>query len=163
MGTHNRLSGMGPDAYLEVIAIDPDGTAPDRPRWFDLDRRAGPSRLSNWIIRTDDIDAAIRHIPVPVDVLSLSRGNFRWRMAVPHDGILPFDGCFPALIQWDSVPPTFPESGLRMTALTLRHPEADALSAALAPLIAEPRITVSPGPARLTANVDTPEGPRTLA
>ncbi|HEY3555130.1 MAG TPA: VOC family protein, partial [Casimicrobiaceae bacterium] len=36
MGTHNALVGLGPGAYLEVIAIDPQASAPARARWFDL-------------------------------------------------------------------------------------------------------------------------------
>ena len=56
MGTHNRLLRLGPDIYLEVIAIDPSAQRPDRPRWFgmdDLDFDA-PPRLATWVARTDD-------------------------------------------------------------------------------------------------------------
>ena len=38
MGTHNALLRLGDDQYLQVISIDPTATAPDRPRWFELDR-----------------------------------------------------------------------------------------------------------------------------
>ena len=110
MSTHNRLSGLAAGEYFEVIAIDPDAAAPDRPRWFDLDRRAGLPRIGNWILRTDDLDALVDRLPQAGRPLSFARGAFRWRMAVPDDGILPYDGCFPALIQWDSPAPTFPES-----------------------------------------------------
>ena len=37
MGTHNHLVGLGPDVYLEVIAIDQDAAAPRHRRWFGLD------------------------------------------------------------------------------------------------------------------------------
>lgn len=161
MSTHNRLSGLGAGEYFEVIAVDPDVPAPDRPRWFDLDRRAGPPRIGNWILRTDDLGALIAQFPQAGRSLSFERGAFRWRMAVPDDGILPFDGCFPALIQWDSPAPTFPDDGLRLTGLTLSHPDP-----ALAPLIAaltdDLRIAVTTGGRRITARVDTPDGPREI-
>ena len=51
-------------------------------------------------------------------------------MAVPADGKLPFDGCFPALIQWEGAlhpARALPESGLRLTRLEIAHPQADAL------------------------------------
>ena len=45
MGTHNRVLGMAGGMYLEVIAIDPDAAAPERPRWFGLDEPAMRERL----------------------------------------------------------------------------------------------------------------------
>ncbi|MEO6746946.1 MAG: VOC family protein, partial [Caldimonas sp.] len=65
MGTHNRIlsiaSARFPRAYLEVIAIDPDGVAPPHPRWFGLDEpalrralEAGP-RLIHWVARSADV------------------------------------------------------------------------------------------------------------
>lgn len=45
MGTHNRLLNLGGGVYLEVLAIDPQGIPPDRPRWFDLDSPALQQRL----------------------------------------------------------------------------------------------------------------------
>lgn len=163
MGTHNKLSGLSNGEYLEVIAIDAAAPAPAVPRWFDLDRRAGPPRLSNWIARVDDLDAAVAAHPEAGRILALERGAYRWRMAVPEDGILPFDGCFPALIQWDSAPPSFPDAGLSLTGLTLTHPDAEALRRTLADLIDDRRITVDPGPPALTARIETPGGPRRLA
>ncbi len=163
MSTHNRLSGLGAGEYLEVIAIDPDATPPGRPRWFDLDRRAGPPRIGNWIARTDDLDALIRQYPQAGRSLSFERGPFRWRMAVPDDGILPFDGCFPALIEWDSPPPEFEDTGMRLTRLTLQHPDSADLSAIIGDLMQDARIEVSSGPRRITAELMTPAGARTLS
>ncbi|PWJ21101.1 VOC family protein [Jannaschia seohaensis] len=163
MSTHNRLSGLGPGEYMEVIAIDPDAPPPGRPRWFDLDRRSGPPRIGNWIARVNDLDAVVARWPEAGQPLSFQRGPFRWRMAVPDDGILPFDGCFPALIQWESAAPSFDDVGLRLTGLELRHPEGAALAEVLADLIRDPRIQAATGPRRITAHLDTPDGPRTLS
>src|SRR4030095_1080917 len=69
MGTHNALLHLGPRFFLEMIAVDPDGVKPARPRWFDLDEprmkaalAEGP-HLVHWVVRTTDIDAAVARIP----------------------------------------------------------------------------------------------------
>lgn len=162
MGTHNMLAGLGENEYLEVIAIDPDAPTPPRPRWFDLDRREGPPRLSNWVVRTDDIDALVARHPGAGKPVALSRGDFRWQMAIPADGILPFDGCFPAFIQWDSAAPDFPQSDRTLAKLTLSHPEGARLAEVLADILDDARIEVTTGPRSLSALLDTPDGPRVL-
>lgn len=163
MSTHNRLSGLGAGEYFEVIAIDPDAPKPDRPRWFDLDRRSGPPRIGNWIARTNNLDAMLADFPEAGQPLSFQRGAFRWRMAVPDDGILPFDGCFPALIQWDSPAPSFPDSGLRLTDLALIHPRGADLSTILGRLMNDARVHVKVGPPQIIAQLSTPTGPREIA
>ena len=167
MATHNRLLGLGPGEYLEVIAVDPEAPPPGRPRWFDLDSFAGPPRLTNWILRTDDLEAALAAAPAGAGVpMALQRGELRWRMAVPGDGRLPFDGCFPALIEWqgDMHPADrLPDAGCRLTRLDIVHPSAAALSAALSPLFADERVIVTEGPqASIRAAFDTPAGPRVI-
>ncbi|SFJ53191.1 VOC family protein [Jannaschia pohangensis] len=162
MGTHNRLSGLGAGEYLEVIAVDPDAPAVGRPRWFDLDRQSGAPRIGNWILRTDDLDGLVARFPQAGRAISFVRGDFRWRMAVPDDGVLPFDGCFPALIQWDSPSPTFPDIGLRLADLTLHHPEAEALAAILTEILDDPRIKTKTGRREIVARLDTPTGVRTI-
>ena len=162
MGTHNRLSGLGGGEYLEVIAADPGALPPNRPRWFDLDRRAGPPRIGNWIVRTDDLGALVQRHPGAGRPITLTRGAYRWRMAVPDDGILPYDGCFPAVIEWLSAPPAFADVGLRMIGLTLAHPDADDLAGILSDLVDDSRIRIERGPPRLTASIETPDGVRTL-
>ena len=47
MGTHNALLKLGVQTYLEVIAIDPEGTPPSRPRWFALDEPGMQARLAS--------------------------------------------------------------------------------------------------------------------
>src|ERR1700682_5533751 len=107
MGTHNRLLQLGPGRFLEVIAIDPDAQAPGRRRWFDLDapfmreRLARGPDLIHWVQRTDELEAALREYPEPVEILSLARGPYRWRIGVPRDGQRPGGGASPTFILWE--------------------------------------------------------------
>ena len=163
MGTHNRLLNLG-DLYLEVIAIDPAAPAPAWPRWFDLDHFSGAPRLTNWVAGCDDLMAELAASPAGVGVpVALARGDFRWQMAVPADGRLPFGGAFPALIQWDGATPAaaLPDAGLRLQRLTVRHPDAG-LQAALAGRISDTRLVVETGPFALEAVIATPHGTRVL-
>ncbi len=167
MSTHNRLLGLG-DVYLEVIAADPSVLPPTWPRWFDLDNFSGPPRLTNWVAGCENINAALAASPAgtgrPVD---LQRGGYRWKMAVPANGKLPFDGAFPALIQWEGTlhpAQRLPESLVRLTRLEIAHPDAAGLQDALARLFLDPQVVITSGPAKaLRATFDTPHGPRHLA
>lgn len=166
MGTHNRLLSLG-DLYLEVIAIDPAAPKPGHPRWFDLDRFQGAPRLTNWICRTDDLDAALAAAPPGTGTATdLQRGDFRWRFAVPATGRLPFDDCHPALMQWqgDLHPTrTLRDHGIRLSRLEISHPQADALRSALDGQLSDPRISVHLSPYRsFRATFQTPHGPRVL-
>src|SRR6185503_18775496 len=95
MGTHNRLLKLDEALYLEVIAIDPDSAAPARERWFGLDRLAFGSepRLVTWVARTGDIEASAARCGEDLgEIENMSRGAFDWRITIPRDGSLPFDG-----------------------------------------------------------------------
>ena len=165
MSTHNRLLSLG-DLYLEVIATDPEAPNPGHPRWFDLDHFGGPPRLTNWICRTDDLDAALATAPPDTGTATdLSRGDYRWRFAIPATGKLPFNDCHPALIQWqgDLHPAkSLRDHGIRLTGLQITHPDAPALQAALKRLT-DPRVTIARGPYHaLRATFATPNGIRVL-
>lgn len=167
MGTHNRLLGLGPGFYLEVIAIDPAAPPPGRARWFDLDRFTGPPRLTNWAARCSDLPRALEQSPEGAgDPLSLTRGELRWQMAVPASGQLPFSGLFPALLAWkgDAHPSKMlSESQCRLQRLELIHPAADELGNSLTALISDARLVILRGPRpRLRAMLSTPAGERTV-
>ena len=155
--THNLLLGLGAAEYLEVIATDPEAPAPGRARWFGLDQPPAMPMLRGWVCRTRDLDALLPHLPGAPEVVSLSRGALSWRMALSRDGALPFGGCFPLVIDWgDSAHParTLPDPGARLRHLALRHPDAAALRAALAPLLDDARVSVETGEApELTAEI----------
>ncbi len=165
MGTHNRLLSLGPDEYLEVIARDPAAPDPDRARWFALDHFVGAPRLTHWICRTDDLAAALAQAPAGAGrPIALTRGDLRWRMAVPDDGRLPFDGGHPALIAWDGPHPAprLPDMGCRLAWLEVGHPKAEALRGVLAALD-DPRIRIIRTEVpRLRAGIITPGGERVI-
>jgi hypothetical protein len=61
MGTHNYFLRLGEKFYLEILSVDPEAPRPSRARWFQLDEPDSdrPVHLATWIVRTDDIRAAI--------------------------------------------------------------------------------------------------------
>ncbi len=165
-GTHNCLLGLADGLYLEAIAIDPGAPSPDRSRWFGLDRFAGAARPTNWICATGDLDEALSRMGDKAGhPVHLRRGDLRWKMAVPNDGILPYDNLFPALIEWQG--PAHPsavlaDAGCRLRRLVVTHPEARSLQADLAGLLQDSRVVFDVGPSGLVAEVETPHGPRVL-
>jgi hypothetical protein len=162
-GTHNYLLGLADGLYLEAIAIDPSATPQRRPCWFDLDRFAGAPRISNWICRCTDLPAQLAGLPKGAgEPVSLTRGDLKWDMAVPADGILPYDNMFPALIEWHSAhpAPSLQQQGCRLHQLVISHPEADALQEVMP--MSDPRISFETGPMGFEAEFDTPHGRRHL-
>lgn len=168
MGTHNRLLSLGPGEYLELIAIDPAAPDPGRRRWFALDDFSGRTRPRAWIARCDDLDAALALAPEGSGVpTAFERDGLRWRKGVPADGWLPLGGLSPSLIEWGAGVPhpaqRLPDRGVRLRTLRLIHPDPQALGAALAPLIADPRLRPVAGPApAIEAVFDTPSGRKEL-
>jgi hypothetical protein len=172
MGTHNALLSLGPRSFLEVIAIDPDGVKPARPRWFDLDEprmkaalAEGP-HLIHWVVRTTGIDAAAARLPELGTVTPMARGDFTWRITVPEDGRRPGRGLVPTVIEWsDARHPTdrLTDTGLRLAAVAGEHPEPATVRAPLALLGLSDtlKVTYAKSP-RLAAMIRTARGVATL-
>jgi hypothetical protein len=173
MSTHNRLLGLGPGRFLEVIAIDPEAPDPGRARWFGLDSPAMQARLASgpalvhWVARAADLDAALAALDLgSPEVLALSRGDYRWRIGVPRDGTLQLDGAAPTLIRWDGAHPAerLPDSGCALESLRLGHPGAAAMLRRLhaAGFPASEPVEAASGPV-LLARLATPRGMVELA
>ena len=132
MGTHNRLLKLGDAVYLEVIAVDPDAPPPDRPRWFQLDDAATQqpeaARLTTWVMRTNNIEAAADAFPAsPGAIEPMTRGDLKWKITIPNDGKLVWNGVLPSLIQWDAEPHparNMVDVGCRLLEVRLYHPDS---------------------------------------
>lgn len=176
MGTHNALLKLGARAYLEVIAIDPEGTKPSRPRWFALDEpemqahlAAGP-RLMTWAVRCESLANACARVPDLGEILSMSRGDFRWKIAVPETGALPWGGVLPTVIQWESgddgsaLHPcdVLDDNGCELMRLQLSHPAAVLGTSGIMGMFRELKIVgpvdLAPGPKMMAATIRTPHG-----
>jgi Glyoxalase-like domain len=173
MGTHNALLKLGPRRFLELLAIDPQGTAPNRPRWFDLDQPAmrealaARPRLIAWAARTDDIDDALSRTTIALGVVHpMTRGDLAWRITIPEAGERIEDGVMPTLIQWshDAHPADrLPESGVTLADLHATHREPARIAEALAAIKLGDALRVSEGAvAQLGATLRTPRGPVAL-
>ena len=130
MGTHNALLRLGDRCYLEVIAVDPNASPPQRPRWFELDALAANSRprLAGWVMRTDDIQRVAQLPQLNVGpVEEMSRGTLEWQITIPADGRFVCDGIVPSVIQWkgETHPASrLPDSDISLIRLEARHPQA---------------------------------------
>lgn len=161
-GTHNRLLSLGPDSYLEVIAVDPDAPPPGRPKWFELDTSAMRERLAagpaliHWVVRVGSVDEI-------ADPLELSRGDNRWVIGVSRDGRMPLGGLAPSHILWRTPPPStlLPDKGIRLESLVVatREPE---LVRNLIRDVGGP-VSVTAGSDVLSATLTTPHGHAVLA
>lgn len=181
-GTHNRLlkiaSKSFPDAYLEIIAIDPEAPPPARARWFGLDdpalqaslRERGP-RLVHVVARSTMLDmhrwGLINVGLQPGDPVSAHRdtpeGRLAWQILVRDDGRLLCGGALPTLIQWQGRHPTaaMAASGLALQSLTLHGvPERarDVLRLRGVQVMAD----AGDGAPSLSATLATPRGEVTL-
>lgn len=169
MGTHNRLLRLGPTSYLELIAIDPQGTAPGHARWFELDeprmqaRLATGARLVHWVARVESTD--LPELPVDVGPWErFQRGDLSWELTVRGDGTLPADGVAPSLIHWPGPAhpaARLPDVGVTLEALELEHPRAAEIQRQLDLLGLDVRCAPA-SQARLVAWLRTPVGERTL-
>jgi hypothetical protein len=178
MGTHNHLLRLGQGVYLEVIAVDPLATPPDRPRWFGMDsapmraRLARGPYLATFVARTGALAAAVGALPESGEMQAMQRGDLHWNITIRPDGMMPEGGTLPPLIEWPAgIDPTaaMPDSGCRLAQLEVRHPQPARLIGKwrCIGLDRDPSIVVLPAhpdeQPYLVAHIDTPGGRRQLS
>lgn len=174
MGTHNHLLQLGGGVYLEIVALDPEGMAPGRARWFGLDDQKRVradweegQRLRGWVARTDAIDAvlagrgAIFGCKVALPTLDPS-----FDFAIPDDGSLPLGGAAPSVIDRRGKPRSMAaiaDLGARLRGFCLAHPEPETIAALYRELAVEGAPALTQGPRlRYRAQIETPTGLKEL-
>lgn len=176
MGTHNHLMKLGDYVFLEVIAIDPEGVQPTRPRWFGLDdpsvqlRLAKEPSLLTWVVNTSDLEEALTAPSLFFgDVETLSRGELSWYFGLPDDGRLLAGGMLPYLMSWQAEQhpaKNMADVGCRLSGLRLFSPRVEwtrqQLSAIGASSLVEVKKLESNTPFYLEMDIDTPTGKKTL-
>ncbi|MCD2171342.1 VOC family protein [Rhizobium sp. C4] len=174
MGTHNHRLQLGNATYLEIVALDRQGTQPGRARWFGLDDQdtvrkdwSEGRRLRGWVANTTSLDKVLaEHQDIFGQKACLPTGEPDFAFAIPEDGSLPLGGAAPSLIDhWGdtSFIDTIPDMGARLRTMTLEHPDPDRIRRLYADLKVTNAPLVTYGPElRYSAVIDTPNGTRHL-
>ena len=166
-GTHNKVLGLGPRTYLEIIAPDPRQPEPAGSRPYGVE---GITRgqLVGWALACDDIEGAVERARSmgfdPGEVVDGQRVSptgtlLRWQVTrnAHTAGLVPF------LINWgDTAHPAVDAApGLVLFSVHLEHPEPRLLATALAAVDADVEVRKASAPA-LVARIDGPQGKQEL-
>lgn len=173
MGTHNHRLQLGDGVYLEIVARDPDGVAPNRARWFGVDDPVQVredwetgKRLRGWVAATRAIEDLVARYPGFGEVVALPFVEPEFSFAIPVDGTLPKSGILPSLIDHRDDPTKMsdiPDLGARLVSFVLQHPDPVMVRTAYAELNIDRPPSVHLGPTlRYQAEIETPEGLRKL-
>lgn len=174
MGTYNHRLQLGNSVYLEIVALDPEGKEPGRPRWFGLDNQEmvrsdwnEGRRLRGWVANTDAIDSILStHGAIVGDKVPLPTADPTFAFAIPKDGSLPLDGVAPSIIDHrgdSSYVASIPDLGARLRSFTLEHPDPTSIEALYRELAIEhPPVIVHAPKVRYRALIETPTGLKEL-
>jgi hypothetical protein len=170
MGTHNHRLQLGNSVYLEIVALDPEGTEPVRSRWFGLDNQEKVRsdwnegrRLRGWVANTQAMDFVLStHGAILGDKVPLPTMNPTFDFTIPNDGSLPLDGAAPSIIDHRGDPTamaSIPDLGARLRSLTLEHPNPTAIETLYRELsIEHPPVIIQAPKVRFRAVIETPTG-----
>ena len=164
-GTRNALIALGEKCYLEILGPDPEALAPDRPRWFGVDRLVAP-RLAGWAAAGKELEAIVesaeRH---GVRLGAVETGGRRrpdgvllsWHVTDPTPAV--GDGIVPFFIDWGESrhPADAAPGGATLVGLRAEHPDPEKVSEMLAAVGVALEVRAAAAPA-LVAELDTPRG-----
>lgn len=165
LGTRNRLVGLGPGRYLEIVAVDPEQPTPSRPRWFGLDD-LHEAKLVTWCVKSPDLHALVRGAreagldlgePVAGSRDRPDGTRLSWTFTDPRaprgDGVVPF------FIDWGDSPHPGDELPAACSFLGVRveHPEPERISTWFRAVGLDTPVSRAHAP-RIVASLDTPDG-----
>lgn len=175
MGTYNHLLQLGDGIYLEIIALDPNGTRPGRARWFGLDDGKAVKadwdagrRLRSWVVRTDAIDIVLAgREAIFGKKVSLPWTGPAFDFAISDDGSLPLGGAAPCIIDrrgkarsMDKIA----DLGAKLRSVSLEHPDPGAISDLYRDLgVDRPPNVTRCDVLRYHAQIETPAGTKELS
>lgn len=134
-GTHNVLLGLGPTAYLEIVARDPKQAIIPK-HWIPADQ-VKQVKLIGWASTHQDLTCYTRqHADLLGKCASMKRQKpdgslIHWKMSYPRFEL--FDGLVPFFIDWGKTrhPGQVLDEIGKITAFSLHHPEHAQLHIAL--------------------------------
>ena len=164
-GTRNALIALGPSAYLEIIAPDPEQPSPKEPRPFGLDELK-QSRLVAWCVKGRDLEHlrsdALRKGVHLGEVRSGSRlrpdgVQLSWHFTDP--ALVVAHGIVPFFIDWGESPhPAHTAAkGATLVSLRAQHPDVRDVHGILQQLGLDLSVTQGQSP-ELIAIIEGPRG-----
>ena len=164
-GTRNALIALGEKSYLEILGPDPDALAPDRPRWFAVDRLTAP-RLAGWAASGKDLEAIVAHAARRgVRLGAVETGSRRrpdgilltWFLTDPTPAL--GDGIVPFFIDWGESPHPAATAarGAMLVGLRAEHPDPERVGKMLDAVGVALDVSAAASPA-LVAELETPRG-----
>jgi hypothetical protein len=164
-GTRNALIALGDRSYLEILGPDSEVLAPDRPRWFGVDRLTAP-RLAGWAAAGKELESIVADAARGgVRLGAVETGSRRrpdgvllsWLVTDPTPAV--GDGIVPFFIDWGESPhpsETAP-GGVTLVGLRAEHPDPEKVGKMLAAIGVALDVRDAATPA-LVAELDTPRG-----
>ena len=164
-GTRNALVALGPTAYLEILAPDPEQPPPQEPRPFGLDGLK-QSKLVAWFVKGRDLerfrrDAVRKGVPlgeVKSGIRQRPDGvNLSWQFTDPWVSVA--DGIVPLFIDWGDSPhpATTAAKGAVLISLRAEHSDVRGVQGMLRRLGIDLQVKQGQSPA-LIAVIEGPRG-----
>ncbi len=172
MGTQSYYLHIGNACMLELVAVNPNVTAPKHPRWFGLDtldvmeRISQRPRLIGWVARTDSLASLHERTGELLGSIHHINSATPCLMTSPNDGYPLEGGLIPQMLETNMPTEALPDQGIKFTWMEAAHPNPAKVEYLLTELgLAKTLVLTSTPPyagMTMCAYVETPNGVKTL-